>query len=171
MDRIKAMTDHQEFGRLLTTSGESDNPVWQKVLDGLKEKRRGWRRLPNYISTCGHPGVRDGGNRCVFCLVERDAAREEEKQKTVITTRAQHVEALCKQAERILEEAQVKADELRQEAFKISMHMAPWPPEGTPRQQAIALGQKWYMPLEECKHCHQIAERYVANGRCRNCGK
>lgn len=41
----------------------------------------------------------------------------------------------------------------------------------SPRQQAIADGKRWYIPYEPCKHCNTIAERYVANGKCRNCGR
>lgn len=37
------------------------------------------------------------------------------------------------------------------------------------RKQALAAGGKWYTPTEPCTKCHTLAERYVANGRCRGC--
>jgi hypothetical protein len=40
----------------------------------------------------------------------------------------------------------------------------------SPRQQALAAGQKWYTPARPCTRCGTLAERYVANGRCRGCG-
>jgi len=171
MDYEKAMSDQHNFGKLLTTTQKSDNPVWQRVIDGLQQKERGWRRLPNFIKACGHPGVRDGGNRCVFCLVERDLHREELREKTVIRTRTDHVEAMLKQADKLVTDAQEKADALRREAVDISLGKLPWPPQVSPRQQAIAMGEKWYMPLEVCRHCGEMSERYVANGRCKSCGK
>lgn len=39
----------------------------------------------------------------------------------------------------------------------------------SPRQQALAAGEKWYTPAKPCPHCGTLAERYVANGRCRGC--
>lgn len=39
----------------------------------------------------------------------------------------------------------------------------------SPRQAAKAAGHRWYMPVEPCGKCGQLAERYVANGRCRGC--
>ena len=39
----------------------------------------------------------------------------------------------------------------------------------SPRQIAKAAGARWYTPTEPCKTCGQLAERYVANGRCRGC--
>lgn len=171
MNYAEAMSDHHDFGKLLTTTGKSDNPVWQRVLDGLKDKQRGWRRLDKAIKGCGHPGVRDAGNRCVFCLVERDMARVEQAQTNVTMSRAEHVAHLCTQADNIEKEAKEKAEKLRNEAVAIMSGDAPWPPLRSSRQQAILKGEKWYMSDTACKHCGQHAERYVANGRCRSCGK
>lgn len=39
----------------------------------------------------------------------------------------------------------------------------------TPRQHAVAAGDKWYVPTKPCGHCGQRAPRYVANGRCQGC--
>lgn len=39
----------------------------------------------------------------------------------------------------------------------------------SPRQRAIEAGEKWYLPDEPCGKCGQLAERYVANGKCRGC--
>lgn len=171
MDYQKCRSDNHDFGKLYTTGQNSDNPQWQKVLDGLREKGRGWRRLHHFIKACGHPGVRDSGNRCVFCLLERNEKREEEQKQTAERTRAEYVTALCEQADAIERQAHVKAEKLRKEADDVLWHRVPWPPVGSPRQQAIAMGEKWYMPLEPCRYCNEAAERYVANGRCRNCGK
>ncbi len=171
MNVKKCMDDNFEFGKLYKHDKNSDNPVWQKALDGLRQKGKGWRRLPNYIKSCGHPGVRDSGNRCVFCLIERDEERKQELEDRNIKSRADYVVALCEQAEQIEKQAKVKADKLRKEADDILWNRLPWPPVSSPRQQAIAMGEKWYTPLEPCRHCGEASERYVANGRCRNCGK
>lgn len=171
MDYQKCMEDNFEFGKLYTIGQKSDNPVWQKALDGLRQKERGWRRLPNYIKSCGHPGVRDSGNRCVFCLIERDESRAEQAEQRTQKTRAGYVSSLCEQADALEQQARVKADKMRKEADDILWGRLPWPPVGSPRQQAIAMGEKWYMSPEPCRYCNQLSERYVANGRCRNCGK
>lgn len=171
MDYKKCMEDHHDFGTLYTTGQNSDNPTWQKALDGLRQKERGWRRLPNYIKSCGHPGVRDSGNRCVFCLIERDESRAKQAQQRTQKTRAEYVAALCEQADAIERQAHAKAEKVRKEANDILWGRLPWPPVGSPRQQAIVMGEKWYMPLDECRHCGEMSERYVANGRCKNCGK
>lgn len=40
---------------------------------------------------------------------------------------------------------------------------------GSPRQQALIARKAWYLPVEPCVRCGQIAERSVSNGRCRSC--
>ena len=37
------------------------------------------------------------------------------------------------------------------------------------RKEALRAGEKWYTPTDPCTKCHTLAERYVANGRCRGC--
>lgn len=39
----------------------------------------------------------------------------------------------------------------------------------SPRQKAIANGEKWYAPVDPCPQCGTTALRYVANGRCVGC--
>ena len=39
----------------------------------------------------------------------------------------------------------------------------------SPRQKAIADGEKWYAPIDPCPQCGTRALRYVANGRCMGC--
>lgn len=70
-----------------------------------------------------------------------------------------------------------KAAKLRDESDRVyieAMELAATPPgedlEGlSPRQTAIAKGERWYMPDTPCPKCGQIAERYVATGACRGC--
>ncbi|MBW1726017.1 MAG: hypothetical protein JRJ62_00270 [Deltaproteobacteria bacterium] len=38
------------------------------------------------------------------------------------------------------------------------------------RQQAIAHGEKWYIPETTCKICNTQSPKHVDNGRCQNCG-
>ena len=41
--------------------------------------------------------------------------------------------------------------------------------ERSPRQQAIAAGEKWYTPTKPCPICSTTALRHVDNARCRGC--
>lgn len=45
----------------------------------------------------------------------------------------------------------------------------PSPAETSPRQEAIANGEKWYTPVKPCKQCGETALRSVANGECKGC--
>lgn len=39
----------------------------------------------------------------------------------------------------------------------------------SPRQVAMSKGEKWYMPLEPCKHCGKTELKRVDNGQCKGC--
>ena len=39
----------------------------------------------------------------------------------------------------------------------------------TPRQAAKMVGEKWYIPVEPCIRCNQVAAKSVANGTCSGC--
>ncbi len=51
----------------------------------------------------------------------------------------------------------------------INRRPAPEPKPLTPRQQAIADGEKVYTPDNPCRRCHTYAPRDVNNGRCFGC--
>lgn len=162
--------NNHNFKTLLNHGGDSDNPVWQEVLNTLRSGKSEWKVVKNEIKACRHPGVRDKGNRCVFCLIEKQGSAQRRMNQSVESAKEDHLKQLYDRAE----EFDMQAAMLRVEAMEIESGKREWPPQGVAglsRQDAIAQGKKWYLPMTPCKHCGVTAERYVPNGRCRNCGK
>lgn len=170
MELYRTGENNHNFKTLLNNGGDSDNPVWQKVLDGLRSGHSEWKVVPKEIKACRHPGVRDKGNRCVFCLIEKHDSAQKRMNQSVESAREDHLKQLYERAA----EFDMQAAMMRVEAMEIESGKREWPPQGVSalsRQEAIAQGKKWYLPMTPCKHCGVTAEKYVPNGRCRNCGK
>lgn len=162
--------DNFDFKVLYKNGENSSNPLWQKVLDGLRSGDKRWKTVNTEGKYCGHPGVRDAGNRCVFCVLEKNERARSKMLESASVAKEDYVASLRAKAD----EMDNSAAMLRAEAFRIELGDLPWPPEGVAlvtRKQAIERGEKWYMPSIPCRHCGITAEKYVANGRCRNCGK
>lgn len=170
---ICVLHDHYDFKKALTLDLPARNDLYQKVLDGLKSGRT-WRVQGKPNHECGHPGVRNTQGKCVFCITEAkmkvdwskpvksftEAPGESEALRQNIATIKALIADLNAQLETMTNALTLSQMGLTTGIIKIK----------SPRQQAIAEGKKWYIPYEPCKHCHIIAERYVANGKCRNCG-
>ncbi len=163
---ICANHDHHDFVRAKNLSIPAKNELYQKVLDGLKNGRQ-WRVQKKPNTECGHPGVRNTGGKCVFCMTEKrmnkpaDPSTEAEAIRKNITMIEQNIGILNEELQTMHNALNLCEMGLPVGVLKIK----------SPRQQAIADGKRWYMPYNPCKHCHVVAERYVANGKCRNCGK
>lgn len=142
-----------------TTLSPLHNLVWNKMVN---EGRR-WRVSSNYIKGCGHPYVKDTQGKCIFCRVESNEVNNLKMSKENIA------ENLRKSAELLRQ----KADEAISTALAIESGFYTPPQEAvlSKRQQAILRDDKWYDMEEPCKHCGVVSQKYVANGRCRNCGK
>lgn len=170
MENYRPNENNFYFKKLLKDGENSENPLWQLVLDGLRQGDKGWKTVSKDGKHCRHPGVRDAGNRCVFCILEKKLESEKRQSMTSEQAKEDRIKTLREQADQMDNGAAM----LRAEAFQIEIGLQPWPPEGLStmsRQQALQCGSKWYMPTKPCKHCGITAERYVANGRCRSCGK
>jgi hypothetical protein len=138
-------------------------PLHEKVWAGIVEDGRKWRVSDKYIAPCGHPHVKDTQGKCIFCRFEQYAPVQP------VTPLEQYVINL-KQS---VTELRKRADAA--EAEVLSIEAGFYVPERvttkSARQFAVERGEKWYQHDEPCKHCGVVSERYVANGRCRNCGK
>lgn len=168
MENYRPDENNFNFKMLLKNDQNSENPIWQQVLDGLREGNRGWKRVSHDIKGCRHPGVKDAGNRCIFCVLEQKSQRDEMQEITSERAKETYIENLLKQAT----DMENKVALMRLEAFQLRGGGGVWPPAGVSlisRKKAVELGLKWYMPVTPCKDCGTLAERYVANGRCRNC--
>lgn len=170
---ICTLHDHHDFVKAKNMGLPARNELYQKVLDGLNDGRS-WRVQKKPNSECGHPGVRNTAGKCVFCLTEQRMTGEWKKPKPAIVNTAGEVDALRENIAMIERNIIVLNEQLQmmKNALLLSesgIHVGVIKMK-SPRQQAIADGKRWYIPYEPCKHCNIIAERYVANGRCRNCG-
>lgn len=164
-----AFTQHAKNG---TDSLDEDE---QKLLVRLRTEpncklRVGLKRH----SGCGHVGVWQG-SACAICAQKRRDRRIDDKAKTDVG----YIESVRQQLSQVKEniDALKKQEEMLQNIITLTEmgidvgRVTPLIRVKSPRQQAIADGKRWYIPYEPCKHCNTIAERYVANGKCRNCGR
>lgn len=156
--KLCALYDHHNFVRSLKMGTQIQNPIHEPVIDAILGGKK-WRIQKKPNTECGHPGVRNTGGKCVFCLPQVVKQPHNSVQKLLENTQ--------KEMARLTEyEATLKT----YLEFGVT-EAPPMPTRPSPRAQAVSEGAKWYMPYNPCKHCGIIAERYVANGRCRNCGK
>ncbi|MGL5284234.1 MAG: hypothetical protein ACRC8W_21230 [Plesiomonas shigelloides] len=140
----------------------------------------------------GHVGLVDGNGRCVLC----QDIKTEKKQEQAAKQQRKEAERLQRQEEKqrkrdelaarqarkhaenleSLEERRKRNEritELRRQMAELQAELATldrrYGTGNSPRQRAIEAGEKWYLPDEPCGKCGQLAERYVANGKCRGC--
>lgn len=166
MENYRPGNNNYSFKTLLAKGQNSDDPVWQEVLDGLRSNDKEWKIIKKELTPCRHPGVRDKSNRCVFCRIEARIASETTAEQTLEEAKAHHVKTLLEKATELDNQAAM----IRLEAMEIEMGTKPFA-RSVSRAEAVANGLKWYLPITPCRHCGIVAEKYVANGRCRNCGK
>lgn len=166
---------HNHYAFILHTKNgtNSSDETEQKVLHRLRtDPSVKFRIGSKRHSSCGHPGIWQGST-CAICAQKRRDERAQTVKKSVsaaeyesealrqnIDTVKGLIADLNAQLETMTNALTLSQMGLTTGVIKIK----------SPRQQAIAEGKKWYMPYEPCKHCHIVAERYVANGKCRNCG-
>lgn len=163
--------DHHDFKRALSHDGKGRTPLHQTVLDALKSGKK-WRVAKKPNSECGHPGVRDTRGRCVFCLTEERQNNPVWKQEIQHKLPSPHVLSSALMHVRSHIEALKEYEATLEMYIAYGMDGVPTAPaRRSPRQIAVEKGSKWYLPFEPCKKCFVISERYVANGKCRNCGK
>lgn len=138
-------------------------PLHEKVWTAIVQNGRKWRISDKYIAPCGHPHVKDTQGKCIFCRFEKSTPAQ------TITPLQQYVLNLKQSAIQLRK----RADDVEAEILSIkSGFYVPAPVASkSARQFAVEVGDKWYQHDEPCKHCGVVSERYVANGRCRNCGK
>lgn len=133
--------------------------VWREIVHG----ERKWRVTGKYNPACGHPGVRDTQGKCIFCKYEKQQA------EMTSTPIEQYVSNLREAAKTLRNRADVVEGEIA--AIELFGHVPANVQAKSPRQFAMGQGEKWYQADEPCKRCGALSERYVANGRCRSCGK
>lgn len=135
---------------------ESHMNIWHEMVHNNKK----WRINDRYTKGCGHPFVKDTQGRCIFCKIE--------KQPVPLTNEAIATN-LMESAEILRQRA--SSMEAKAIAIRSGFYLFHQDDTITSRQKAVIAGNKWYIHDEPCKHCGKIGERYVANGRCKNCGK
>lgn len=145
---------------------------------------------------CGHLGVRDALGKCLQCSMARDAvkAARERERDDVRTERVRadnaerervqklrdeigQVEQECRDIElriadlqRELTGRKVRLGALRSEIARGAAAKRDDTLAGSSRKHAMAIGATWYHPSTPCKYCGGFGLRYVANGRCKDCG-
>lgn len=144
---------------------------------------------------CGHVGVRDKTGKCLQCTMNRDAARAERerernearaervKEDAVERERVERIRDEIAQLEQRTCDATLEIQELQREidgnVVKVrSLYrdlvgrsmVGTAPAAGISRAHARSIGASWYHPATPCKYCGGYGLRYVANGRCRDCG-
>lgn len=170
-----ARYNHEDFVRHFENRTNSDDEHEQWLLEQLwNNPNNGLRIGTKRMSKCGHPGVYRG-SKCAICSkISKDAKVSQALQKstnhvdTMRLTLGQlnaTIEEMNRQR-KMLEQA-IELAEMGLNTGNITLTTIKMK---TPRQIAIDNGNKWYIPYEPCKNCNKISERYVANGRCRNCG-
>ncbi|HEI0612133.1 TPA: hypothetical protein SIF59_004010 [Escherichia coli] len=115
------------------------------------------------------------GSACAICAQKRRDRRVEEKVKDG----EGYIESVRQRLSQVREnlKALSEQEDMLQNIITLTKmgldvgNVTPLIRIKSPRQQAIADGKRWYIPYEPCKHCNTVAERYVANGKCRNCGR
>ena len=143
---------------------------------------------------CGHVGVRDKPGLCLQCTMNRDAARAE-RERERNEARVERVRASGAERERV-QGLRDDIARLEQHSRDIESQIAELQRElawnqlqvrglyaatsritqrdgllaGDSRAHARSIGASWYHPATPCKYCDGYGLRYVANGRCRDCG-
>lgn len=153
---------HNDLVRALRDGTTTGYGYIDEVLALLRGGKK-WRVLKGRDKLCWHPGVQMTNGKCVFCaLADKSPAitvDENINQKRLANLNEEL--AVLTQYKALLETAVALGVDVPQEM----------PKRGKTRQEAKCAGEKWYIPDSRCKVCGSIGERYVDNGRCRNCGK
>lgn len=142
---------------------------------------------------CGHVGVRDATGKCLQCTMNRDAARAE-RDRGRNEARAERVKEDASERKRVeglrdeiarLEQysrdVELQIIGLQRELAENNIHVRALRADmtrvrhndvlaGDSRTHARSIGASWYHPDTPCKYCGGFGLRYVANGRCRDCG-
>lgn len=170
-----ARYNHEDFVRHFRNGTNPDDEHEQWLLDQLRNNpSHGLRIGTQRMAKCGHPGVYRG-TTCAICHKIRKDAR-------VVKTLRQsvnHVDTMRLTLEQL--NLTINEIERQRETLKQAIQLAEMGLNignvtlttikmKTPRQIAIENGDRWYLPYEKCSKCGVLSERYVANGRCRNCG-
>lgn len=147
------------FLKAWNTGSTTGHELSDRVLEAIRNGKK-WVIQKKRNQVCWHPGVKMTNGKCVFCALSSGGAGK-----------LTGIDLAIRNTRNDIEKMQSHLAVL--ETYKaLGAHAVPERPEiKSPRQQAIAEGRKWYIPYTPCKHCHRTAERYVANGKCRNCGK
>lgn len=168
-----AWYNHMDFIRRYKNGLDSPNVTEQKILIRLRNEPDCKLRIGSKRHTaCGHPGVWQG-SVCAFCAQDKRDARatklaEKKQENDHILEKALH--QLREKIAELQKQEKILSDALQLKKMGLDVgDVMGMVKLKSPRQQAISEGKRWYMPYEPCKHCGVIAERYVANGKCRNC--
>lgn len=166
-----AWHNHYAFIQHHKNGTESSNPTEQKVLLRLKSESDSPLRIgTKRHKLCGHPGIWQG-TKCAICAeIKRsqsgiNSGRQVDVLKSAIVEMGKNITEMEQKKETL--QNLLKLAEMGMPVGEVSAYLK----GDSPRQRAIQEGKKWYMPYDPCKHCGVIAERYVPNGRCRNCGQ
>lgn len=158
---------HRNFVEAFRLGKTTDDPLSNKILQLLSDGKK-WRVLQSRNKLCWHPGVKMTNGKCVFCAMQENETQHV-SQRDVLASAIDELNKNIAELEQKRETLQnlLTLDAAGFPVGNISCVVKP----SSPRQRAIHEGKKWYMPYEPCKHCGVVSERYVANGRCRNCGQ
>lgn len=151
-------------------AGRSDDIVESAVLKMMK-KEKIWKFSPDYRPTCEHPPVINNRGKCAFCTVI-DNLNAKLQQK--ISETEYLLDGLKRQ--KMMHDMGVYIEQtdrpdilpllgvVTESAISRAVFSG-----ASPRARAVAAGEKWYTPSESCSKCGTLAQRYVANGKCRGC--
>lgn len=153
---------HNDLVRALKDGTNTGYDHIDEVLSLLRSGKK-WRVLKSRNKHCWHPGVQMTNGKCVFC-----ALGDKSTTKTIISTNINE-QRLANLIEEMSVLTQYRA--LLETAITLNVDVPQeMPKRGKTRQEALRDGDKWYTPDTRCKHCGSIGERYVANGKCKQCG-
>ncbi|UTC25992.1 hypothetical protein [Phage vB_KsaM-C1] len=170
-----AWHNHYDLVQHYKNGTDSTDPVEQKLLTRIRTEPHCRLRIGTKRHTmCGHAGIWQGST-CAVCAEIKRAAKqkrdepESQQQLNVLKSAVAELDKNITDLQQQRETLQnlVKLAEMGFPLGDVSSVVK----QPSPRQRAIQEGKKWYMPYDPCMKCGVMAERYVANGRCRNCGQ
>ena len=153
---------HSDLVRALKNNTTTGYDHIDKVLSLIRGGKK-WRVLKSRNKHCWHPGVQMTNGKCVFCSLgnKPDLKVNDETINQKRLTNLIDDLSVFTQYKALLETAITLGVDVPQDM----------PKRGKTRQEALRDGDKWYMPDTRCKHCGSIGDRYLANGKCKQCGE